>query len=79
MNGKRLTALCLAFILSMSVIACQKTEEVEAEAEAERVAVEVQTPRVGMLSVDTAYIGTVAPQEQVCDAKDIRDCDRDLF
>lgn len=65
MNGKRLTALCLAFILSMSVIACQKTEEVEAEAEAERVAVEVQTPRVGMLSVDTAYIGTVAPQEQV--------------
>lgn len=63
MNGKRLTALWLAFILSMSVIACQKTEEVEAEAE--RVAVEVQTPRVGMLSVDTAYIGTVAPQEQV--------------
>lgn len=63
MNGKRLTALCLALVLSMSVIACQKTEEVEAEAE--RVAVEVQTPRVGMLSVDTAYIGTVAPQEQV--------------
>ncbi len=63
MNGKRLTALCLAVVLSMSVMACQKTEETEAEAE--RVAVEVQTPRVGMLSVDTAYIGTVAPQEQV--------------
>lgn len=62
MNGKRLTALCLVVVLSMSVMACQKTEETE---EAERVAVEVQTPRVGMLSVDTAYIGTVAPQEQV--------------
>ncbi len=62
MNGKRLTALCLIVVLSLSVIACQKTEEIE---ETEKVAVEVQTPQVGTLTVDTAYIGTVAPQEQV--------------
>lgn len=63
MNGKRLTALCLIAALSVSAMACQKTEETE-EAE-ERVAVEVQTPQVGTLAVDTTYIGTVAPQEQV--------------
>lgn len=62
MNGKRLTALCLIAALSVSAMACQKAEEVE---ETERVAVEVQTPQVGTLAVDTAYIGTVAPQEQV--------------
>ncbi len=31
----------------------------------ESVAVEVQTPKIGSLTLDTAYIGTVMPQEQV--------------
>lgn len=63
MNSKKVTALGLVLVLGMSAAACGSTEE-ETE-EAEIVAVEVQTPRVGNLALDTAYIGTVAPQEQV--------------
>ena len=63
MNSKKVTALCLVLVLGMSAAACGSTkEEVE---ETESVAVEVQTPRVGSLALDTAYIGTVMPQEQV--------------
>lgn len=62
MNGKRLTAMGLIVTLSVSAMACGKTEEVQ---EVSKVAVEVQNPEVGELTVDTAYIGTVAPQEQV--------------
>ncbi len=63
MNGKRLTAMGLIVALSISAVACSGAEE-EAE-EAGPVAVEVLTPKTGELTVDTAYIGTVAPQEQV--------------
>lgn len=62
MNSKKLAAVGLAVTLSVSAAACGSTEEPE---EAGAVAVEVQTPRAGELTVDTAYIGTVAPQEQV--------------
>lgn len=62
MNSKKLAAVGLAVTLSVSAAACGSTEEPE---EAGAVAVEVQTPRTGELMVDTAYIGTVAPQEQV--------------
>ena len=64
MNRKKLAAVGLAVTLSVSAAACGGTGEPE-EAGAEAVAVEVQTPRTGELTVDTAYIGTVAPQEQV--------------
>lgn len=63
MNSKKVTALGLALVLGMSSAACGSTKE-EAE-EPESVAVEVQTPRIGSLTLDSAYIGTVVPQEQV--------------
>lgn len=53
----------LVLMLGVSAAACASTSE-ETE-EVEIVAVEVQTPRIGSLALDTAYIGTVAPQEQV--------------
>lgn len=62
MNGKKLTAMGLIVTLSMSAAACAKTEETE---EVSKVAVEVQNPEVGELTVDTTYIGTVSPQDQV--------------
>lgn len=62
MNGKRLSAMGLIVTLSISAMACGKTEEAQ---EVSKVAVEVQNPEVGELTVDTAYIGTVAPEEQV--------------
>lgn len=62
MNGKKLTAMSLIVTLSIAAAACGRTEEVE---EVSKLAVEVQNPRVGELTLDTAYIGTVAPQEQV--------------
>lgn len=63
MKNKKVTALGLALVLGMSAAACGSTKEETEEAEA--VAVEVQTPRVGSLALDTTYIGTVAPEEQV--------------
>lgn len=63
MNSKKVTALGLALVLGMSSAACGSTKE-EAD-EPESVAVEVQTPRIGSLTLDSAYIGTVVPQEQV--------------
>lgn len=63
MKNKKLTAIGLAVAMSISAAACSSTtEEVE---EISRTAVEVQNPKTGELTVDTAYIGTVAPQEQV--------------
>lgn len=62
MNRKKYIALSLSVILGMCMTACQKEEEPEEEV---AVAVEVQTPKVGELTIDTTYIGTVAPQEQV--------------
>lgn len=62
MNRKKYIALSLSVVLGMCMTACQKEEEPEEEA---AVAVEVQTPKVGELTIDTTYIGTVAPQEQV--------------
>ena len=58
MNGKRLTALCLAFILSMSVIACQKTEEVEAE----------EVINAGEYRVTVSFVGD-ADHEEIADAE----------
>lgn len=62
MNRKRYLAMSLSVILGMCMTACQKEEEPEEEV---AVAVDVQTPKVGELTIDTTYIGTVAPQEQV--------------
>ena len=64
MNSKKATALGLVLALGMSVSACAGKEEAVQETE-ESVAVEVQTPKIGSLTLDTAYIGTVMPQEQV--------------
>lgn len=64
MNSKKAMALGLALALGMSVSACAGKEEAVQETE-ESVAVEVQTPKIGSLTLDTAYIGTVMPQEQV--------------
>ena len=64
MNGKRFTAIGLVMTLSLAVIACGSAEEPE-EKRKEKVAVEVHSPEHGELTVDTAYIGTVTPQEQV--------------
>lgn len=63
MNGKKLIAMGLIVTLSASAAACGKAEEETAETD--RVAVEVLNPETGEVAVDTAYIGTVAPQEQV--------------
>lgn len=52
----------LIVTLSLSAAACGKKDEPE---EVSKVAVEVQNPEVGELTVDTTYIGTVSPQEQV--------------
>lgn len=62
MNSKKLMAVSLIIALSVSAAACGTMEET---GEAEKVAVEVQNPETGNLSVDTTYIGTIAPQEQV--------------
>ena len=64
MNSKIATDLGLVLALGMSVSACAGKEEAVQETE-ESVAVEVQTPKIGSLTLDTAYIGTVMPQEQV--------------
>jgi len=64
MNGKRFTAIGLVITLSLAVMACGSTEEPE-EVSQEKVAVEVRNPEQGELTVDTAYIGTVTPEEQV--------------
>ncbi len=62
MNGKKLMAMGLVVTLSMSAAACSQEEET---AEVSKVAVEIQTPESGELTVDTAYIGNITPQEQV--------------
>ena len=62
MNGKKLMAMGLVVTLSLSAAACSQEEET---AEVSKVAVEVQTPESGELTVDTAYIGSITPQEQV--------------
>lgn len=62
MNGKRFTAMGLVMALAISAAACGKKEAAE---EASKPAVEVENPIVGELSVDTSYVGTVSPQEQV--------------
>lgn len=62
MNGKRFIAMGLTMALGISAAACGKKEALE---EAGKPAVEVENPAVGELAVDTSYIGTVSPQEQV--------------
>ncbi len=68
MEKKRLLAAGLSVMLGMSIAGCStpfsgnKKEETE---EAAKVAVEVQNPTVGSLSTDTAYIGTITPEQQV--------------
>lgn len=62
MNGKRLMAMGLIVTLGVSTAACGKEETA---AEVSKVSVEVQNPELGDLSLDTAYIGSVSPQEQV--------------
>lgn len=62
MKGRRLIAMGLVATLCVSAAACGKEE---APTETSSVAVEVVTPGSGEVAVDTAYIGTVSPQEQV--------------
>lgn len=62
MKRKRLIAIGLIVTLSASVTACQKDEAVQ---EITKVAVEVQNPQSGELTMETSYIGTISPQEEV--------------
>jgi RND family efflux transporter MFP subunit len=62
MNRKKLTAMGLVVTLSLSAVACGTTQEAEDNS---KVAVQVQNPTVGELTLETSYIGTVSPQEQV--------------
>ena len=62
MNGKKLMAMGLVVTLSMTAAACSQKEE---SAEISKVSVEVQTPESGELTVETSYIGSITPQEQV--------------
>ncbi len=64
MDHRKLTAIGLCAALSVSAVACGGNKE-EAEKTATKVSVQVQNPEVGSLSTDTAYIGTVTPEEQV--------------
>ena len=61
MNRKKLIALGLIAVLSVTAAACGEEEQ----AEVSKVAVEVMNPEAGELTVETAYIGSITPQQQV--------------
>ncbi len=61
MKKKSVLALGLVLTMSVSVTGCGKSEKTEAE----KANVEVQTPQSGEVSLDTDYIGSVSPEQQV--------------
>ncbi len=63
MKNRRVLALGLVIVLGVSVTGCSSKKQTEVTAE--KVNVEVQTPGSGEVALDTDYIGTVSPEQQV--------------
>ena len=63
MKNRRVLALGLVIVLGVSITGCSSKKQTEETAE--KVNVEVQTPGSGEVALDTDYIGTVSPEQQV--------------
>ncbi|MCU6696991.1 efflux RND transporter periplasmic adaptor subunit [Laedolimicola ammoniilytica] len=61
MKKKSVLALGLVLAMSVSMVGCGSSKKTETE----KVNVEVQTPQSGEVTLDTDYIGTVSPEQQV--------------
>ena len=61
MKNKSLQMLGFALTLAVTVTGCGSTEKTEAE----KANVEVMTPGSGEVALDTDYIGTVSPEQQI--------------
>ena len=61
MKKKSVLALGLVLTMSVSMVGCGSSKKTETE----KVNVEVQTPRSGEVTLDTDYIGSVSPEQQV--------------
>jgi len=61
MKNKSVLALGLVLTMSVSMVGCGSKEKTETE----KVNVEVQTPGSGEVTLDTDYIGSVSPEQQV--------------
>ena len=61
MKNKSVLALGLVLTMSVSMVGCGSSKKTETE----KVNVEVQTPRSGEVTLDTDYIGSVSPEQQV--------------
>lgn len=61
MKKKSVLALGLVLTMSVSMVGCGSSKKTETE----KVNVEVQTPQSGEVTLDTDYIGTVSPEQQV--------------
>lgn len=63
MKNRSVLTLGLVIALGVSVTGCSSKKQTEVTAE--KVNVEVQTPGSGEVTLDTDYIGTVSPEQQV--------------
>ena len=63
MKNRSVLTLGLMIVLGVSVTGCSSKKQTEVTAE--KVNVEVQTPGSGEVALDTDYIGTVSPEQQV--------------
>ena len=63
MKNRRVLALGLVIVLGVSITGCSSKKQTEETAE--KVNVEVQLPGSGEVALDTDYIGTVSPEQQV--------------
>ena len=61
MKKKSVLALGLVLTMSVSMVGCGSSKKTETE----KVNVEVQTPQSGEVTLDTDYLGTVSPEQQV--------------
>ncbi len=61
MKNKSVLALGLVLTMSVSMVGCGSQEKTETE----KANVEVQTPQSGEVTLDTEYIGSVSPEQQV--------------
>lgn len=61
MKKKSVLALGLVLTMSVSMVGCGSSKKTETE----KVNVAVQTPQSGEVTLDTDYIGTVSPEQQV--------------
>ena len=61
MKNKSVLALGLVLTMSVSMVGCGSSKKTETE----KVNVEVQTPQSGEVTLNTDYIGSVSPEQQV--------------